>query len=92
VFETVAINYKEPAKNLIDQIPESKMCYIVAYFQETAVPEEIPNAETIASIEELESGGGTLFTGNTDALFTKFKIAQILPARAYGKQQGYFLL
>lgn len=65
------MSYKELAKNLIDQIPESKMYYIVAYLQGAAVPEEIPNAETIASIKELESGGGTLFTGSTEALFAE---------------------
>lgn len=48
------IIYKELAKNLIDQIPDSKMYYIVAYLQGAAIPEEIPNADTIASIEELE--------------------------------------
>ncbi|WP_158591355.1 hypothetical protein [Roseburia sp. 1XD42-69] len=33
--------------------------------------EEIPNTETISSMAELESGGGTLFTGNTEALFAE---------------------
>lgn len=65
------MSYKELAKNLIDQIPDSKMYYIVAYLQGAAVPEEVPNAETIASIEELESGGGTLFNGSTDELFAE---------------------
>ena len=65
------MNYKEMAKNLIDQIPENKMYYIVAYLQGAAVPEEMPNAETIAAIEELENGGGTLFTGSTEALFAE---------------------
>ena len=65
------MSYKELAKNLIDQIPDSKMYYIVAYLQGAAVPEEVPNAETIASIEELESGGGTLFNGNTEYLFSE---------------------
>ncbi len=64
------MSYRELAKNLIDQIPDSKMYYIVADLQGAAIPEEIPNAETIASIEELESGG-TLFTGNTEALFAE---------------------
>lgn len=59
---------RELAKQLIDQIPESKMYYIVSYLQGAAVPEEIPNAETIASMEELESGGGVLFTGKTEDL------------------------
>ena len=65
------MSYKELAKNLIDQIPDSKMYYIVAYLQGAAVPDEIPNTETIASIDELESGGGTLFTGSTKDLFSE---------------------
>ena len=63
------MSYKEMAKSLIDKIPDSKMYYIVAYLQGAAIPEKMPNAETIASMEELESGGGTLFTGSTEALF-----------------------
>lgn len=65
------MSYKELAKNLIDQIPEGRMYYVIAYLQGAAVPEEIPNAETIASIEELENGGGTVFTGSTEALFAE---------------------
>lgn len=65
------MSYKEFAKSLIDQIPDSKMYYIVAYLQGAAIPEETPNAETIAAMEELESGGGTVFTGSTEALFAE---------------------
>lgn len=65
------MSYKELAKNLIDQIPDSKMYYIVAYLQNAAVPEEIPNAETIAAMEELDNGGGTLYTGSTKDLFAE---------------------
>ncbi|MDE7351779.1 MAG: hypothetical protein K2O06_01815 [Acetatifactor sp.] len=65
------MSYKELAKNLIDQIPDSKMYYIVAYLQGAAVLDEIPNAETLSSMEELENGGGTLFTGSTEALFAE---------------------
>lgn len=32
------MSYKDLAKNLIDQIPDSKMYYIVAYLQGAAVP------------------------------------------------------
>lgn len=39
--------------------------------------EEIPNTETISSMAELESGDGTLFTGNTEALFAE--LAEELP-------------
>lgn len=60
---------RELAKNLIDQIPESKMYYVISYLQGAAIPDEVPNAETIAAIEELETGGGTVFTGSTDDFF-----------------------
>lgn len=62
---------REFAKRLIDQIPESKMHYIIAYLQGAAVPEEIPNAETLEAFAEIENGGGTLFTGSTEALFAE---------------------
>lgn len=32
---------------------------------------EIPNAETIAAIKELDNGGGEHFTGSTEELFKK---------------------
>lgn len=35
------------------------------------VPDEIPNAETRAAIEELDNGGGEHFTGSTEELFKK---------------------
>lgn len=62
---------RELAKSLIDQIPESRMYYVISYLQGAAVPDETPNAETIASLEELENGGGTIFTGNTEDLFAE---------------------
>ncbi len=62
---------REFAKILIDQIPDSKMYYVVAYLQGISVPDEIPNAETLASMEELERGGGTVFTGSTADLFAE---------------------
>lgn len=62
---------RELAKNLIDQIPESKMYYIIAYLQGAAIPEETPNAETLEAIQELENGGGTVFTGGTEDLFAE---------------------
>ena len=68
---------KELAKSLIDQIPESKMFYIIAYLQGAAIPEELPNAETLASINELEQGGGTVFTGSTEDLFAKLMEGQL---------------
>ena len=34
-------------------------------------PDEIPNAQTRAAIEELDSGGGEHFTGSAEELFKK---------------------
>ena len=60
---------KELAKNLIEQIPDSKMYYVIAFLQGAALPADEPNADTIAAIEELEQGGGKLCTGSTKDLF-----------------------
>ena len=62
---------RELAKQLIDQISDAKLLYVIPYLQGATIPDEIPNAETLASIEELECGGGTLFTGTTEALFAE---------------------
>lgn len=59
------------AKTLIDQIPESRLFYVISYLQGAAVPDEIPNAETLEAMAELESGGGELWTGSTKDLFAK---------------------
>ena len=59
---------RELAKTLIDQIPEGKLLYIIPYLQGAAIPDEIPNAETL---EELDSGGGHTFTGSTEDFFAE---------------------
>lgn len=67
---------RELAKSLIDQIPESKLVFIINILENIGemsgldlYPDFKPNAETIAAIEELENGGGTVFTGSTEDLF-----------------------
>lgn len=60
---------RELAKTLIDQIPESRLFYVVAYLQGAAIPDETPNAETLAAFAELDNGGGHTFTGSTEQLF-----------------------
>ncbi|MCM1329363.1 MAG: hypothetical protein NC253_07960, partial [Ruminococcus sp.] len=57
------------AKNLIDKIPESKLFYVISYLQGAAVPDETPNAETLAAFAELDNGGGFGFSGTTEQLF-----------------------
>lgn len=66
---------RELAKSLIDQIPDSKLIYIVAYLQGAALPDEeadeVPNAETLQAFAELDNGGGHKFTGSTEDLFAE---------------------
>lgn len=62
---------REFAKTLIDQIPESRLFYVVAYLQGAAVPDETPNADTLEAIAELNSGGGHQFSGCTEQLFAE---------------------
>lgn len=73
------MSYKELAKNLIDQIPDSKMYYIVAYLQGAAVPDEIPNAETMEAIAEVEemikAGSGQHFQGTAEE-FTNMLLSE----------------
>lgn len=63
------MSYREFARNLIDQVPESKLLYVVAYLQGVVVPDETPNAATIAAMQELENGGGERWAGSTADLF-----------------------
>ena len=60
---------REIAKTLIDRIPETRLYYVISFLQGAAVPDEAPNADTLAAFAELEQGGGRLFSGSTDDLF-----------------------
>jgi len=62
---------REFAKSLIDQVPESKLLYVVAYLQGVTVPDETPNADTLEAMAELDNGGGNRFSGSTEALFAE---------------------
>lgn len=66
---SVSMSYQEVAKNLIDQIPEGKLIYVIPYLQGAALSDEHPNAETLAAFAEIENGGGHKFTGSTEELF-----------------------
>lgn len=70
---------RELAKNLIDQIPESKMYYIVAYLQGATVPEESPNTETLEAMAEVEemikNGSGQHFQGTAEE-FTNILLSE----------------
>lgn len=45
---------RELAKTLIDQIPETKLHYVISYLQGVIVPDETPNAETM-SLNDLKA-------------------------------------
>ena len=62
---------REFAKALIDQIPESRLFYVISYLQGAAIRDEIPNADTLEAMAELDSGGGHRFSGSTEALFAE---------------------
>lgn len=59
------------AKSLIDQIPDSRLYYVISYLQGAAVPDETPNAETLEAFAELKNGGGHRFSGSTEQLFAE---------------------
>ena len=62
---------REIAKGLIDRIPETRLYYVISYLQGAAIPDETPNAETLAAFAELENGGGHHFSGTADELFAE---------------------
>lgn len=63
---------KERAIELLEQIPESKMFYVLAFLEGVSVPDETPNMETLDAFEEgdkmLSMGTGKKYT-NTKDLF-----------------------
>lgn len=62
---------REIAKTLIDRIPETRLFYVISFLQGAAVPDETPNADTLAAFAELDNGGGHSFSGSTEDLFTE---------------------
>ncbi len=62
---------RDLAKSLIDQIPESNLYAIIAYLREAVIPDETPNAKTLAAFKELDNGGGYRFAGSTERLFSE---------------------
>ena len=45
---------KERAIQLLDQVPESKMYYVIGFLEGVVVPDEIPNSETLAAFAEVD--------------------------------------
>lgn len=57
---------REQAMELLKEIPDYKMGYVVAYLKGAAIPEEIPNEETLKAFAEVDemkrTGSGQHFT------------------------------
>lgn len=75
---SVIMSYREIAKNMIDRLPDDKMIFVINMLEGLGemsgldmYPDFTPNTDTTTSIEELENGGGTLFTGSTEDLFVE---------------------
>lgn len=60
---------REKATALLARIPDCKIDVVIAYLQGVCDAVDIPNAETVGAMNELDAGGGKLFTGNTEDLF-----------------------
>ena len=64
---------RDYAKTLIDQIPEGRLVYVISYLQGAAIPDEIPNGETLEALAEvetmIENADGEHFTGSTADFF-----------------------
>ncbi len=61
---------RERAIQLLNDVPDYKMGYVIAYLQGAVIGEdETPNAETLAAMQELENGGGEVFSGSTEDFF-----------------------
>ncbi len=60
---------KERAIQLLDHIPEWKMNYVLGFLEGVAIPEGIPNTETLEAFDEINRGDGISFSGSTTDLF-----------------------
>ena len=66
---TKSMSEKERAIQLLDHIPDWKMSYVLGFLEGVAIPDEIPNAETLQAFNDIKNGNGIHFTGSTDDLF-----------------------
>lgn len=66
---------REMAVAIIDSFPDDQLGNVVTILQtmkqaiEDALTADTPNATTIAAMQELEGGGGEVWTGSTKDLF-----------------------
>lgn len=69
------MNNREKAVAMIDSFPDDQLGNVIAVLQtmkqaiEDALAADTPNATTIAAMQELENGGGEVWTGSTKDFF-----------------------
>lgn len=72
---------REIAKNLIDQISETKLLFIIPYLQGASLSDEMPNGETLEAMAEVQemirNGTGELFEGSTADFFAMLSEEQL---------------
>ncbi len=57
---------REKAISILNSLTDEQLAAFITLFGG-----ETPNKETQQAIEEIENGGGTLFTGTTEDLFSR---------------------
>jgi len=66
---------REKAFAIIDSFPDDQLGNVIAMLQtmkqaiEDALTADIPNTTTIAAMQELDNGGGEVWTGSTKDFF-----------------------
>ncbi len=66
---------REKAVAIIDSFPDDQLGNVIAMLQtmkraiEDALTADTPNAATIAAMQELDNGGGEVWTGSTKDFF-----------------------
>lgn len=62
---------RELAYNIIDQMSEEQLERLVMFLKGYFPQKNIPNAETLEAFDELDNGGGFVFSGATEQLFNE---------------------
>lgn len=61
---------RELAKNLIDQISDAKLLFVIPFLQGASLSDETPNSKTLEAIAEVDemirTGSGQHFTGTAE--------------------------
>lgn len=61
---------RERAMQLLEQVPENKLYYIIGILEGASIPDDTPNSDTIAAFDEgdkmIEEGTGQHFTNVND--------------------------